>query len=95
MEFSAIINLITQSAQVTVSVQIQGILNRVYEVVASVSAVIIAILWIPIAMGFFGADENRRYEARIRMKNALIGTFIYVVAVSGLLYTLVKYLITG
>ena len=95
MEFSAIINLITQSAQVTVSGQIQGILNRVYEVVASVSAVIIAILWIPIAMGFFGADENRRYEARIRMKNALIGTFIYVVAVSGLLYTLVKYLITG
>ena len=95
MEFSAIINLITKSAQVTVSVQIQGILNRVYEVVASVSAVIIAILWIPIAMGFFGADENRRYEARIRMKNALIGTFIYVVAVSGLLYTLVKYLITG
>ncbi len=95
MEFSAIINLITHSAQVTVSGQIQDILNRIYEVVASVSAVIIAILWIPIAMGFFGADENRRYEARIRMKNALIGTFIYVVAVSGLLYTLVKYLITG
>ena len=95
MEFSAIIYLITQSAQVTVSGQIQGILNRVYEVVASVSAVIIAILWIPIAMGFFGTDENRRYEARIRMKNALIGTFIYVIAVSGLLYTLVKYLITG
>ncbi len=95
MEFSAIVYLITQNAQLTVSGQIQGILNRIYAVVASVSAIIIAILWIPIAIGFFGADENKRYEARIRMKNALIGTFIYVVAVSGLLYTLVKYLITG
>ena len=95
MEFSAIINLITQNTQLTVSGQIQGILDRIYAVVASVSAIIIAILWIPIAIGFFGADENRRYEARVRMKNALIGTFIYVIAVSGLLYTVVKYLITG
>ncbi len=95
MELSSILYILTQNTQLTVSGQIQEILNRIYAIVASVSAIIIAILWIPIAIGFFGADENKRYEARVRMKNALIGTFIYVIAVSGLLYTIVKYLITG
>jgi hypothetical protein len=95
MELNTLIYLIIQNTQLPVSGQIQGVLNRIYAVVASVSAIIIAVLWIPIALGFFGADENRRYEARIRLKNALIGTFIYVVAVSGLLYTIVNYLITG
>ena len=75
--------------------QISGITGRIYEIVASVSAIIIAILWIPIATSFFGADENRRYEAKARMKNALIGTFIYIIAVSGVLYTVVTFIITG
>lgn len=95
MEFSAISQLIIQNSQLTVSGQIQDMLNRIYAVVVSVSAILIAILWIPIAMGFFGTDENKRYEARIRLKNALIGTFVYVIAVSGFLYTLVHYLVTG
>ncbi len=95
MDFSAISELILQNSQLTVSGQIQGMMTRIYEVVASVSAILIAILWIPIAIGFFSTDENKRYEARLRLKNAMIGTFVYVVAVSGFLYTLVNYLVTG
>lgn len=95
MDISAISELILQNSQLTVSGQIQAMMTRIYEVVASISAILIAILWIPIAIGFFGTDENKRYEARIRLKNALIGTFIYVIAVSGFLYTLVNYLVTG
>lgn len=75
--------------------QLTTIVNRLYEVVISVSAVIIAILWVPIAISFFGSDENRRYEARSRLKNALIGTFIYVIAVSGVLYAVVNFIVTG
>lgn len=95
MDFSAISELIIQNSQLTVSGQIQGMMTRIYEVVASVSAILIAILWIPIAIGFFSTDENKRYEARLRLKNAMIGTFVYVIAVSGFLYTLVNYLVTG
>ncbi len=75
--------------------QISGITTRIYEIVASISAVIIAILWIPIAISFFGADENKRYEAKARMRNAIIGTFIYVLAVSGVLYAVISFIITG
>lgn len=95
MDISTIIPIIVQNSQLTVSGQIQAILNRTYAIILSVSAVLIAVLWIPIALGFFGTDENKRYEARIRMKNALIGTFVYVIAVSGFLYTLVHYIISG
>jgi nitrogen fixation/metabolism regulation signal transduction histidine kinase len=92
MAFNVIDVLIAQSATGT---QLTTIVNRLYEVVISISAVIIAVLWIPIAISFFGSDENRRYEARTRLKNALIGTFIYVVAVSGVLYAVVNYIVTG
>lgn len=82
-------------AQIATSAQLTTIVNRLYEVVISISAVIIAVLWIPIATSFFGSDENRRFEARARLKNALIGTFIYVVAISGVLYAVVNYIVTG
>lgn len=95
MDISVISELILHNSQLTVSGQIQGMMTRIYEVVASVSAILIAILWIPIAIGFFSTDENKRYEAKVRLKNALIGTFIYVIAVSGFLYTLVNYIVTG
>ena len=62
------------------------VVNRLDTVVISVSAVIIGILWIPIAISFFSSDENRRYEAKPRLKNAIIGTLIYVLALSGVLY---------
>jgi nitrogen fixation/metabolism regulation signal transduction histidine kinase len=92
MVFSELNVLITQIAT---SAQLTTIVNRLYEVVISISAVIIAVLWIPIAISFFGSDENRRFEARARLKNALIGTFIYVVAISGVLYAVVNYIVTG
>lgn len=83
------------SGQIATSNQLTTIVNRLYEVIISVSAVIIAILWIPVAISFFGSNEDKRYEARGRLKNALIGTFIYVIAVSGVLYAVVNFIVTG
>ncbi|BAB59779.1 TVG0629505 [Thermoplasma volcanium GSS1] len=74
---------------------ISSILSRLDTIVLSVSAVIISILWIPVALEFFSSDESKRISARTRLKNAAIGTFIYIMAVSGILYALVKYIITG
>jgi len=95
MELITLSAILSKPLASTVSSQISGITGRIYEIVASVSAVIIAILWIPIAISFFGADESKRYEAKARLKNALIGTFIYIIAVSGILYAVVTYIITG
>ncbi len=92
MSFSTLIAIMTTSANAT---QVSQIMNRIYEVVASVSAILIAILWIPIALNFFSDDEEKRYSAKLRLKNAFIGTVIYVMAISGTLYTIFLYLATG
>ncbi|OWP55349.1 MAG: hypothetical protein B2I17_09945 [Thermoplasmatales archaeon B_DKE] len=70
-------------------------MSRLLEVVISVSAVIVALLWIPIALSFFSTDENKRFEARGRLKNALIGTLIYVLAISGVIYAIFNYVALG
>ncbi len=75
--------------------EINGILTRGMDVIISVSAIIIAILWIPIAMGFFSSDETRRYNAYSKAKNAAIGTLIYLMAVSGVIYGVFSFIIKG
>lgn len=89
----SVLNGIVQAA--ASNQQITVVLNRLLTVVVSISAVVIAILWIPIALGFFTTDEDKRFEAKTRLKNAIIGTLIYVLAVSGVIYALFNYIATG
>ncbi|MGC8609206.1 MAG: hypothetical protein ACP5UV_04970 [Thermoplasmata archaeon] len=74
---------------------LSGLTARAETVIISVSAVIISILWIPIAFEFFSSDDSKRYNARIRLKNAVIGTIIYIMAISGVIYALFKYIVMG
>jgi hypothetical protein len=75
--------------------QLNAIMGRGMDVLISLSAVIIAILWIPIAIGFFSTDENRKYRAYEKLRNAAIGTLIYVMAISGVIFGLFNFIITG
>ncbi len=92
MALSELIALITST---TTNTQLYDILNRVYLIVISVSALLIALLWIPIALGFFSSDENRKTDAKMKLKNAVYGTIIYVLAVSGVLYAIFQYVALG
>ncbi|MFG1460949.1 MAG: hypothetical protein AAE987_06190 [Thermoplasmataceae archaeon] len=92
MALSEIIALITST---TTNTQLYDILNRVYLIVISVSALLIALLWIPIALGFFSSDENKKTDAKMKLKNAVYGTVIYVLAVSGVLYAVFQYVALG
>ena len=74
---------------------IQGVFQRGMDVVLSVSAIVIAILWIPIAVGFFSTDEQRRFDSKTRFKYAAFGTMIYVLAVTGFIYGVFNFIATG
>lgn len=87
--------LIPKTVIFSISAQLQGITGRVDELIISVSAILMLILWIPVAVSFFSVDENKRVEARLRLKNAIIGTFIYALAVSGVIYTVFVYIASG
>ncbi|MCL5678802.1 MAG: hypothetical protein M1301_01040 [Candidatus Thermoplasmatota archaeon] len=89
------IGIIEVLSYVSSTSQLSGALSRLLEVVVSISAVVVALLWIPIALSFFSTDENKRFEARGRLKNALIGTLIYVLAISGVIYAVFNYVAIG
>jgi hypothetical protein len=71
------------------------VMSRLMTIVIGVSAIAIALLWIPIAISFFSADEQKRYVAYSRARNAAIGTLIFVLAVSGTLYAVFHYIAVG
>lgn len=74
---------------------INAMMGRVDDIAISISAVLITLLWIPIALNFFSTDENRKILARERLKNAAIGTVIYIMAISGILFAVFNYVVTG
>lgn len=83
------------SAFNSTNTQVYDVLNRIYLLVGSVSAIIIALLWVPIALGFFSSDENRKTSAKMKLNNAIIGTLIYVLAMSGAMYAIFTYVVNG
>lgn len=74
---------------------INAMLGRIDDIAISVSAILITILWIPVALSFFSTDENKKYMTREKLKNATIGTVIYILAVSGVLFAVFNYVVTG
>jgi uncharacterized membrane protein YciS (DUF1049 family) len=83
------------AADNTNSTAISAIVQRAFDIIAGVSGLIIAILWIPIAIGYFSKDLDRKADAKERTKDALIGTVIFVMAVSGVLYAVIHYIVAG
>lgn len=79
----------------TNSTQINGIVQRAFGIVAGIAGLVIAILWVPIAIGYFSRDLDRKADAKERTKDALIGTLIFVMAISGVLYAVIHYIVVG
>ncbi|MCL5789222.1 MAG: hypothetical protein M1290_02000 [Candidatus Thermoplasmatota archaeon] len=84
-----------QLATVSNSTQISGMVQRAFGIIAGISGLIIAILWVPIAIGYFSKDMDRKADSKERTKDALIGTVIFVMAVSGVLYAVIHYIVAG
>ncbi len=90
-----VINNNAPSTSTNNSTQINGIVQRAFGIVVGISGLIIAILWVPIAIGYFSRDLDRKADAKERTKDALIGTIIFVMAVSGVLYAVIHYIVVG
>ncbi len=84
--------LLVQSAYYS---SVSDVVNRFFSLILGVSAIVIALLWLPIAFGFFSEDEKKRMEAKVRVKYAFIGTIIFILAITGTLYAVVYYVATG
>ena len=56
---------------------------------------LLAIVWARVALSWFSNDVTKKIQAKERARDALIGTILFTAAVSGLLYGLAHWVVTG
>ena len=71
---------------------LQGVANRIMMILGIVAGVIIAALWVFIAIEFFSSDPQKKAQAKEHMLWAVVGTIIIVMAVGGIIWLLAQWI---
>lgn len=69
--------------------------NRLVELVGLAGAGILALVWARVALSWFSNDVTKKIQAKDRARDALIGSLLFVAAVSGLVWALAHWVVTG
>jgi len=70
-------------------------INRMVELVGLAGGGILALVWARVALSWFSNDISKKIQAKDRARDAMIGTLLFVAAVSGLIYGLAHWVVTG
>jgi hypothetical protein len=70
-------------------------INRLVELVGLAGGGILALVWARVALSWFSNDVTKKIQAKDRARDAMVGTLLFVAAVSGLVYGLAHWVVTG
>ena len=70
-------------------------INRLVDLVALAGSGILSLVWARVALSWFSNDITKKIQAKDRARDALIGTLLFMAAVTGLLYGLAHWVLTG
>jgi len=70
-------------------------INRLVDLVALAGSGILSLVWARVAWSWFSNDITKKIQAKDRARDALIGTLLFMAAVTGLLYGLAHWVLTG
>lgn len=70
-------------------------INRLVELVGLAGAGILALVWARVALSWFSNDVTKKVQAKDRARDALVGTLLFVAAVSGMIWGLAHWVVTG
>lgn len=70
-------------------------INRLVDLVALAGGGILSLVWARVALSWFSNDVTKKIQAKDRARDALIGTLIFMAAVTGLVYGLAHWVLTG
>jgi hypothetical protein len=70
-------------------------INRLVELVGAAGAGLLALVWARVALSWFSHDITKKVQAKDRARDALIGTLLFVAAVTGLVWGLAHWVVTG
>jgi hypothetical protein len=69
--------------------------NRLVELVAGAGAGVLSLVWARVALSWFSNDVTKKVQAKDRARDALIGTLLFMAAISGIVYGLAQWVVTG
>jgi hypothetical protein len=70
-------------------------INRLVELVAAAGGGILALVWARVAISWFSNDITKKVQAKDRARDALVGTLIFTAAITGLVWGLAQWVLTG
>jgi len=70
-------------------------INRLVELVALAGSGILALVWARVALSWFSNDITKKIQAKDRARDALIGTLLFTAAITGLVWGLAHWVLTG
>ena len=70
-------------------------IGRLVDLVALAGSGVLSLVWARVALSWFSNDITKKIQAKDRARDALIGTLLFMAAVTGLLYGLAHWVLTG
>jgi hypothetical protein len=70
-------------------------IGRLVELVGVAGSGLLALVWARVALSWFSHDISKKVQAKDRARDALIGTLLFVAALTGLVWGLAHWVLTG
>jgi hypothetical protein len=70
-------------------------IGRLVTLAAAAGGGLLSLVWARVALSWFSHDSMKKVLAKERARDALIGTLLFVGAVSGLVWALANWVVTG
>jgi len=70
-------------------------IDRLVELVGFAGSGILALVWARVAFSWFSNDVTKKVQAKDRARDALVGTLLFTAAVTGLIWGLAHWVVTG
>jgi hypothetical protein len=70
-------------------------IGRLVDLLGVAGSGLLALVWARVALSWFSHDVTKKVQAKDRARDALIGTLLFVAALSGLIWGLAHWVLTG
>ena len=72
-----------------------AVINRLVELVGAAGSGLLALVWARVALSWFSHDVTKKVQAKERARDAVIGTLLFVAALTGVIWGLAHWVLTG
>jgi hypothetical protein len=70
-------------------------IDRLVDLLGVAGSGLLALVWARVALSWFSHDVTKKVQAKDRARDALIGTLLFVAALTGLVWGLAHWVLTG